>query len=559
MDAQPEISRTRLRYGIISEGRFLEHWQAQCIEKLRLYGTFLDLVISLKADGLRGKSQKLQKKSIEKRLIPLDEIQHDVRTISIAKAHSDDDGFDLEEGDCEKIRGLELDFIVHFAKGMPQGRILDAARLGVWVYRHGKSREEPLCFWEVYRDEAITPVFLERIYPLPNPPVQLWTGRFRTIRSSYTRNLDQALAGSMDWLAKACTKITNGDSGLGSAKQEDSTGIPLQTEAPSNSQTWLLSLKTAKRRVQAVLRTAFRYTTWNVGIVEAPIQSFLVKDFKPRVRWLPQSRKGHIQADPFGRKNGENVRVLFERLDYLHRKGVICTVDLHNGNPVAEPTVVIEEPVHMSYPYIFEYDHETYCIPETNQAREVAVYRALNFPSQWERTGRRLLTGIRAIDTTIFKHEDLWWMTFTDRDRGGDANLYAWYAPDLWGPWTAHPLNPVKTDVRSARPGGTPFMHEGRLYRPAQDCSKTGGGQIVLNRVDKLSPTQFEEVPVATVGPFQDSVYKAGMHTLSAVGGYTLVDGKRFRFVPSGLLSNAVRGIRRMTGTKKEATNLPSR
>ncbi len=36
-------------------------------------------------------------------------------------------------------------------------------------------------------------------------------------------------------------------------------------------------------------------------------------------------------------------------------------------------------------------------------------------------------------------------------------------------PWVAHARNPVKTDARSARPGGTPFVVDGVLYRPGQD------------------------------------------------------------------------------------------
>ena len=43
-------------------------------------------------------------------------------------------------------------------------------------------------------------------------------------------------------------------------------------------------------------------------------------------------------------------------------------------------------------------------------------------------------------------------------------------------------LAAVKTDVRSARPAGTPFVYQGELYRPAQDCSRTYGGSIVIHR-----------------------------------------------------------------------------
>ncbi len=105
--------------------------------------------------------------------------------------------------------------------------------------------------------------------------------------------------------------------------------------------------------------------------------------------------------------------------------------------------------------------------------------------------------------------------------------------------------NPVKSDVRSARPGGTPFYHEGALYRPAQDCSKTGGGKTVINRIKRLSPSSFDEEAVAVVEPDPTGPYPEGLHTISKVGDFTLVDGKRFEFSAFGLLNNIVKGVRR--------------
>jgi hypothetical protein len=87
--------------------------------------------------------------------------------------------------------------------------------------------------------------------------------------------------------------------------------------------------------------------------------------------------------------------------------------------------------------------------------------------------------------------------------------------------------------VRSARPGGTPFHHDGALYRPAQDCSVTYGGRIVINRVLRLSPTAFEEEPVSTVEPDPDGPFPDGLHTLSSLGNVTLVDGKRRAVIPA--------------------------
>ena len=63
------------------------------------------------------------------------------------------------------------------------------------------------------------------------------------------------------------------------------------------------------------------------------------------------------------------------------------------------------------------------------------------------------------------------------------TDLHIWWSDDLFGQWRPHAANPVKIDARSARPAGTPFVHAGTLYRPAQDCSHTYGGAVAICRV----------------------------------------------------------------------------
>ena len=84
--------------------------------------------------------------------------------------------------------------------------------------------------------------------------------------------------------------------------------------------------------------------------------------------------------------------------------------------------------------------------------------------------------------------------------------------------------------MRSSRPAGTPFRIEGALYRPAQDCSRTYGGAVAINRVDELSPTGFEERLVTRLCPDPAGPYPTGLHTICAAGDQTIIDGKRQEF-----------------------------
>jgi hypothetical protein len=189
--------------------------------------------------------------------------------------------------------------------------------------------------------------------------------------------------------------------------------------------------------------------------------------------------------------------------------------------------VAIELPIHMSYPFLLEHRGSIYCVPETCQAREVGLFKAIDFPRRWTKVGP-LLTNIGALDSTIFRYEGLWWLACT-REENRLSKLFIWYASDLFGPWKPHAANPVKNDIRSSRPAGTPFFYKGYLYRPAQDCSQAYGKRIVINRVLKLTPREFKEEPVSVIEPNCDWKYPHGVHTISGAGSMTILDGKYVR------------------------------
>jgi hypothetical protein len=272
-----------------------------------------------------------------------------------------------------------------------------------------------------------------------------------------------------------------------------------------------------------------RADVWNVGVVDAPIETFLTPGARPLVHWLPHPPRNATIADPFALVTEGGMIILAEQLDYGIDKGYIIVLD-PNGRAAAR--AVLTSDVHMSYPYLIEHEGRIFCIPETGTAREVRLYEATAFPDTWVQRAT-LIEGFAVLDPTVFQHEGRWWLLCSNQDGPADATLYAWHAPDLFGPWTPHARNPLKEDLSSSRPAGTPFVHEGQLYRPAQDGTRTYGGALVINRVLRLTPTEFAEEFVTNVKPFRDGPYPDGLHTLTACGARTIIDGKRRAYVGS--------------------------
>ncbi|MEI6516297.1 MAG: hypothetical protein WCO77_09975 [bacterium] len=196
--------------------------------------------------------------------------------------------------------------------------------------------------------------------------------------------------------------------------------------------------------------------------------------------------------------------------------------------------IVLREPFHLSYPYVFEWDHEWFMIPESRQAGDIRLYKAQAFPAKWTLVASLIKGEYR--DSSIIRHDNKWWI-FTS---GYQGKLYLYYADTLTGPWTAHPGNPVRQDWHTTRGGGRIIDYQGRLYRFVQDGIPGYGCQTFAMEITALTPGTFSERMVGT-----NAILKAsgtgwnaiGMHTIdphqiSGTNWVAAVDGLRV-YVPS--------------------------
>jgi hypothetical protein len=437
--------------------------------------------------------------------------------------------------DLDSVRALDLDFVLSLGVDSPAGPILEIPRYGVWAFDFDRDWTGRLGLGElrrVARGEPVAEAALLRLEPADDRAVVLREGWFRvddrTPAVGVTRTRDEC----SKWPAWACSALQRGEASRFEGPVVGTT--PTRHPVPGSAQMLRLAALVVRNRLRAAWWRLFRHPQWNIGIVDLPIHALLGAGSHPPVRWFPLAGRQAFLADPFGLRRGEEATILCEYFDYRRAKGTICSIDVSGGDFASSPEPALELAEHSSYPCLVEDGDALYCIPEAHRAREVALFKADPFPRGWTKVGT-LLHDVSAMDPTVFRYDERWWLMCADGDNGGESDLLVWHAATLEGPWLPHAANPVKIDVRSARPGGTPFEWEGNLYRPAQDCSQAYGGRVVVNRVTRLTPQEFAEVPVTTIEPDADGPYPAGRHTLSALGDLTLIDGHRFVFVGAAL------------------------
>ncbi len=540
-----------IRFAIMCDSDTIEDWQGRCLRTLLKAGAEPVLIIRRADVPFSGRPKTwmnrvqpwsallwrlyvrlyVLRRSRAMKSVPIADILPDVPIFSCQPVKKGKSGVALRPEDLAAIRKSGPDFILLFGFGILKGEILDVARYGVWSFHHddpAQHRGLPPGFWEIYLGDLVNGAILQRLNSRLDAGIVLQRGWVKTIDYSYVRNLDSVYYSGVCWPARVVADIRNG---VASYMNDPPLGrtAPIR-HVPTNRQTLRFFGILLRATAHRFLRAAFRTEQWAVGIVDSPIESFLDAGVEKTVHWLPEPGSAKFLADPFAVLRNGRLDILAEEFDYRTGRGIIASVEIRPDGQPAARWRAMQMPVHLSYPYVIHLDGEIYCVPETSEAREAALYRAVSFPTRWEKNAT-LIHDFAAADSTTFRHDDHWWLFCTDRDADVDASLHAWYADSLFGPWQPHASNPIKTDIRSSRPAGTPFVSGGRLYRPAQDSSRVYAGAVVVHEVIRLTPTEFVEVPVVRLDPFPGSSYPDGTHTLCAAGDRTIIDAKREIFM----------------------------
>jgi hypothetical protein len=443
--------------------------------------------------------------------------------------------------DLEQIKSLELDFILKFGFGIIRGEIHRAARYGVWSFHHDdeeKYRGGPPAFWEVAKGDPVSGVLLQRLTDRLDGGIVLKKCYVKTDGRDWARNLQRVYDSSWHLVRLVCLDLHAGDAAYVDAAPSK-TAAPIY-RAPNDLSMLAYWARIARNRVVSRL-VGHRLENWNIGRVRATPDAFLDPQFEPQIEWSPYQITGQFVADPFPIPGTGGARVLVEELAYGSEKGRISEMRASvEGGPLDTIVPLTSNSIHQSYPFVFLADGEAWMIPECRESGRIDLFRLDPRSGEWGFV-QTLISGIEAVDATVCQFDGRWWLFHSGAGVPGAWSLYVWHADSLLGPWTPHKGNPVKTDVRSARPAGNFFLHEGRLYRPAQDSSVSYGSALAINQIERLTPTQFRESVVRRVVPDPNGPYPDGLHTLSSADGWCVLDGKKHAWPPLFLLKRVIR------------------
>jgi hypothetical protein len=440
----------------------------------------------------------------------------------------------FEPEDIERIRAYNLDVALRLGFRILKGDALQVARFGVWSYHHADNawnRGGPPGFWEVAKATPVTGAVLQILSEELDNGRVIYRSYSATNPYSVAKNLRSYYWKSAAFVPRKLSELY--DVGPPALTDPIANGFTAYSnrlyKQPSNSEMLRILPRVVVRYAREKIRTTGTRDQWFLayklrrstsGDSDVPDRTFY--NFKLIVPPIDR-----FWADPFPIEYAGRYYVFFEEYLYKTRRGHISVFPLTEEGGIGTAQVALQTPHHLSYPNVFAWRGEVYMLPEAADSGRVQLYRCAEFPSRWEAAGVPLEATAGA-DPTIAKIGDRWWLFLTLARPGTDSwddELHLYFAETPLGPWTPHPRNPIKSDVRGARPAGRVFEYRGEFYRPAQVCAPRYGYGMTIHRITRIDERAFEEIPAATIRPEWLPGLR-GTHTINAVGDLTVIDGQ---------------------------------
>lgn len=224
-----------------------------------------------------------------------------------------------------------------------------------------------------------------------------------------------------------------------------------------------------------------------------------------------------MMADPFVVEDNGKYYIFYEELTQKkYAKGAdIAVLESVDGLKWRRMGVALREPFHLSFPNVFKWRGEWYMIPEASGSGDMRIYKAISFPMKW-RVASVVMRDTVYSDPMIYIKDNLiflWYNTYTDGEK-----LKLIYAHDINGPWTEHPMSPIRIDGNDSRPAGTINEIDGRLFYFVQNHQDGYGTGVIAYEILKLSSIEYQDLRLVK-NPFLwkngDGWCRDGMHQYS--------------------------------------------
>lgn len=440
--------------------------------------------------------------------------------------------------DITRIRGANVDVVFRFGFRIIRGEILSCAKYGVWSFHHADNREyrgAPPGFWEMYEGNPVTGSILQVLTESLDGGRVIYRSLSATDFGSLYLTLNPLYWKTSEFAVRRLRDLHRHGWGYIQSLEVFNEADTYKKGIYRTPPTPVMLRFLARLALRKIYRRSFSLlfaerTQWFMAYRTRVGTRSALTD-RAGFRVVPWPR-GRFYADPFLCKRDGKTYLFFEDFEFQKDRAAISCFEIDSQGRLSTPQKVLDNGYHMSYPFLFERQGIIYMIPETRARKTIELYRATQFPQNWELV-KILVSDVLAVDATIFERSGKLWLFTNIAAPGGSTfdELHLFYADSLEAEWTPHPKNPIVSDVRRARPAGALFYEDGKLIRPGQDCSLRYGYALTFNEVEILSETDYREKPYGRIEPdwCPGSICT---HTYNRTEEFEVLDGMKLTHYP---------------------------
>lgn len=261
---------------------------------------------------------------------------------------------------------------------------------------------------------------------------------------------------------------------------------------------------------------------WNIGFCEqTPDELIRGKELRP-IQWLKHPYRDRWFADPFILKVTDSEIVVFvEECTIDNPKGIICELVIDRKTmSLKERHVILEKDTHLSYPAIIRQNGKVYVYPENGASGRLYLY-------EYDEVNHKLINPVCILveavaDATILSYGADYYLCATKYPET-QIMVYLYKSSSIEGPYTPCENKPFNGSLRSSRSAGNWITIDGRIYRPAQDCSERYGAAMTIMSVLNIEP-YMQEDEYCHIEPVKGR-YNLGIHTMNFQDGVCVIDG----------------------------------
>lgn len=266
-------------------------------------------------------------------------------------------------------------------------------------------------------------------------------------------------------------------------------------------------------------------------------------------------------ADPIPFSFDNNTYVAMEVFDCKDGKGYIGLSFFNKNGVLTSPQKIIDEPFHLSFPYIFTYQGELYLLPESSSVNQIRIYKMGENIYDWNLYHKYdNMTGI--VDTIVSIDYNTGYLYLLATQKNKENYLLTQLRYFIIKDWETMQLVDISRSLDSKyyslslRNGGKILEYKHICYRVLQESTlKQYGVNLLFSQIDSMDEKSFSEHIVKKVDttsmqiPLSSKITQIlGTHTYGLCEDYEIIDFTLARISLYGLWLKFKRVLSKLLG-----------